>query len=446
MGQINQYNNRTAYDADTSRLATKSAVSQISNESAIIYDGVNAIAPKSSADVGDLVVFDKTTTTVKVVKAATVNKAQLPNNLTPIGVVYARRGKMAYMVALDDVPSVRWAASYEVALSGFDLSAGGSFVLQFASTQYTFTYTSGTMADVATQINATLVANGLNTTAKGGWTATASDNSVIMSSNSASAGWATIVAVSGVTITRTADDKNYQTTLTGLLIDGSTEYVRRNNRVNSYEAGCNLAKFLQYYSAKGTTPTSNIPVGSSTIVNQTSFEESEFCTDLRAKYNTYDAYLYGEHLLQYPASYGAILRDGKTNTAKIGALQFTDIRSATSPCYPAAATALSFGVTAEGYTTGFEAGAWWLPSVEEMFLLMRDRAYSSATLAADPVNTTLVRMAKATCYGYGLLLWTSCEYSSDRAFICTGGNGSVYVFSKCDTYSVRPVSAFQMTV
>lgn len=445
MTQVNKYATRAAYDADTSRLKTKSAVSQIANESAIIYDGVNTIAPKSSADIGDLVVFDKTTTTVKVVKAATVNKEQLPDNLTPIGVVYARRGKMAYMVALDNTPSVRWAATYEVALSGFDLTNGGTFTLRINTTETMFTYTAGaTLADIAANIAANLP--NYNNADYGGWTATASDNAIIMTSNTYSAAYATITAVSGVTITRTADDKNYQTTLTGLLIDGSTDIVRRNNHVNSYSAGCNLAKFLQYYSANAGMPTSNIPVGSSTIVNQTSFEESEFCADLRAKYNTYADYLYGEHLLQYPASYGAILRDGKTNTAKIGALRFTDIRSVASPCYPAAATALSFGVTAEGYTTGFEAGAWWLPSVEEIFLLMRDRAYSSATLAADPVNTTLVRMSKATCYGNGYFTWTSCEYDLFSAFIFHGSYGFVVSIGKYNAFSVRPVSAFQMTV
>lgn len=440
MAQINKYTNKAAYTADTDRLATKSAVSFITDDNLSIFDGVNIVVEKQSASEGDLVVFDKSESRVRVVKAATVNKAQLPANLVPVGVVYARRGKKTYMVALDNATSKRWAATYEVALSGFDLANGGTFTLRINTTETTFTYAAGaTLADIAANIAANLPH--YNAAGYGGWTASASDNAVIMSSNTYSAAMATIAAVSGVAITRTSDDRNYQTSLTDLLIEGSVEYVRRNNRVNSNVAGCNRAKFIEYEATNGTTPAANVAVGSATIVNRASFNDSEYCADLRAAYTTYEAYLLGEHELQYPASYGAGVRDGKTNTAKIGTLRFTDIRSSSSPCYPAAAEALAFGVTAEGYTTGFEAGAWWLPSVDEIFLLMRDRAFSSATLAGDPVNTTLVRMAKSTCYGNGSYPWTSCEYNFSNAFFYYG-NGGVNVGTKDITATVRPVSAF----
>ena len=98
-------------------------------------------------------------------------------------------------------------------------------------------------------------------------------------------------------------------------------------------------------------------------------------------------------------------------------------------------------VTVEGATTGLEAGAWWLPSVDEVYLLMHDRVLTSADRESDPVNRTLSRLGKTTCYGSGYYPWTSCEYSSSNAFFYNGGTGYVSSSNKYNTYAVRPVSA-----
>ena len=74
-----------------------------------------------------------------------------------------------------------------------------------------------------------------------------------------------------------------------------------------------------------------------------------------------------------------------------------------NPCYPAAAAALEYGVAVEGATTGLEAGGWWLPSVEEVYLLMHDRVLTADDVERDPVNRTLARLGKTTCYGSGVL-------------------------------------------
>ena len=224
-----------------------------------------------------------------------------------------------------------------------------------------------------------------------------------------------------------------------MLIEGSTEYVRRNNGVNSSFAGCNPEKFLQYYSANG-SDTTGIKPGSSTIIRESAFTE-EANPELVAAYPTYRDYLFGEHLLQYPAAYGALLRDGKANTHLIGGLRFVDIHGESVPRYPAAAAALDYGVTVEGATTGLEAGAWWLPSVDEVYLLMHDRVLTSADRESDPVNRTLSRLGKTTCYGSGYYPWTSCEYNSYGAFVYGGSTGGVNSNFKYGTFAVRPVSA-----
>jgi len=260
-----------------------------------------------------------------------------------------------------------------------------------------------------------------------------------MGSNTYNASRAAIAVVGGCQIARTPEDINYQTTLTGVLIEGSTEYVRRNNGVNSSFAGCNPEKFLQYYSANG-SDTTGIKPGSSTIIRESAFTE-EANPELVAAYPTYRDYLFGEHLLQYPAAYGALLRDGKANTHLIGGLRFVDIHGESVPRYPAAAAALDYGVTVEGATTGLEAGAWWLPSVDEVYLLMHDRVLTSADRESDPVNRTLSRLGKTTCYGSGYYPWTSCEYNSYGAFVYGGSTGGVNSNFKYGTFAVRPVSA-----
>ena len=447
MAQVNKYADRAAYTADTKRLSTKSAVSFIENETTTIYDGVNIVVGKSAAAIGDLAVFDKTDGAIKYIKSATIVKAQIPANLVPLAVVYARRGEQLLIVSLENASgSIRWAHTYEVALSGFNLDAGGTIVLKLGSgssaAEVSITYAAGAiLADVASAINATLKGGTPNysSVGYGGWEVAAEDNFVVMASNTYSATWAVIDVVSGCQITKTPEDANYQTTLTGVLIDGSAEYVRRENGVNTSLAGCNPEKFLQYYSANGTN-TTGIKPGSSTIIRESAFTE-EVNPELVVAYPTYRDYLLGEHMLQYPAAYGALLRDGKANTTKIGSLLFVDIRGESVPCYPAAAAALDYGIAVDDATTGLEAGAWWLPSVDEVYLLMHDRVLASADRESDPVNRTLSRLGKTTCYGSGYTVWTSCEYSSNNAFFFNGVTGSVLSSSKYATFAVRPVSA-----
>ena len=440
MSQINKYADKAAYESDTARLKTLSSESYIENDGELVYDGVNTVVRKSAAGVGDLVVFDKTDEVLKFIKGATLVADKMPAELVPAGVVYGRHGDKVRIVSLENATyngstSIRWAAPYEVALSGFDLAAGGTFTLRINSTDYPFTYSAGaTLESIAAQINA-------NTTISStyGWAATVdSDERIIMSSNTFSPVYATIEVVGGCTITRPAEDVNYQTALTGVLIESASENIRRRNNVNSSFAGCNPEIFLQYYSANGSTAT-NTQSGSSTIIRRSVFTKADNPV-LVALYPTYEDYLFGEHLLQFPSAYGALLRDGRDNTRLIGTMRFIDIYGNSSPCYPAAAAALDYGVTVEGTITGLEDGAWWLPSANEIYLLMHDRALTAADKESDPVNRTLSRLGNTTCYGAGYYPWTSCECSGNNVFIYSGYTGNVGSAYKAYAYSTRPVS------
>ena len=441
MSQINKYADKAAYEADAARLKTLSSESYIENDGVLIYDGVNTVIRKSAAGVGDLVVFDKTDSTLKFIKGDTLVTEKIPPQLIPVAVVYARQGERVLIVSLENatVGSQRWAYSYEVALSGFDLAAGGTAVLSFGQGIYAMelpiTYAAGaSLADIAAQINA-------NATVKStyGWTASVDEATarIIVSSNTWHPDFAIIKVVSGCQITRPPEDVNYQTTLTGVLIEGATDPVRRKNGVDASLAGCNPEEFLRYYSANGSEKPGQQP-GSGEIIRESAFTE-EANPALVAAYPTYRDYLFGEHLLQYPAAYGALLRDGKTDTHLIGRLTFEDIYGKTQYRYPAAAAALDFGITVEGMTTGLEAGAWWLPSSEEVYLLMHDRVRFVADVEKDPVNRTLLRLKATMCYGYNYHVHTSCEQALGGIFIYSGGAGTVGYTGKCFKFSARPV-------
>mgnify|MGYP000441140676 CR=1 FL=1 len=442
MSQVNKYADKAGYTADKNRKDTQSAVSYVEDDGVLLYDGVNTVIRKSAAGVGDLVVFDKTDSTLKFIKGDTLVTEKIPPQLIPAGVVYGGHGDKVRIVALENAlykgnGRARWAYEYEVKLSEFKLSTGGSFTLNINNTDYPFVYSAGaTLESIAAQINA-------NSTIKNtyGWTAKAADSlsAIVMSCDS----WSGIdkykkIEASGCTLTHRVVDVDYQTTSTGLLIPGLREYVRRKNGVDIDRSGCNYELFLEYYTANGSIST-NVEPGSSDIICESVFTEADNPA-LVAAYPTYRDYLFGEHMMQYPSAYGAMLRCGKENTELIGRLSFIDIYAHEQARYPAAAAALDYGVTVEGTTTGLEAGAWWLPSVDEVYLLMRDRALTAADAEHDLVNRTLLRAGKMPFYASGFFPFTSCESTYSAAFAYGGTSGTVVSSPKYSPYHVRPVT------
>lgn len=100
MSQVNKYADKAGYTADKNRKDTQSAVSYVEDDGVLIYDGVNTVIRKSAAGVGDLVVFDKTDSTLKFIKGDTLVTEKIPPQLIPVAVVYARQGERVLIVSL----------------------------------------------------------------------------------------------------------------------------------------------------------------------------------------------------------------------------------------------------------------------------------------------------------------------------------------------------------
>ena len=436
--QVNSYTDRAAMAADQQRLGTKSSVSFIQDSSAALHGGVNCVIyDKNCAGEGDLVCHDADAGLPCFVKAATLVKAQLPANLTPVGVVYARNGEKVLVVSLSNAgASAKWAHSYEVAIGQIDTSAAGSISVtvkaagSYGQDTVTAPYEAGaTLETIAAALTSAFDA--LENQHTKCWTAEADGERIILSHNY----WSKceVESVSGAAVLVT-DETDWQNSFA--LITANQE-VRRENGENSNFAGCNFPRFLDYYSANGTSPTSAVGLRSLTIVNRTAFEGSEYCSALREAYPDYESYLRGEHMLRFPGSCPPLLVDGEETTSLLAAKKGTAVRGADEPLFPAALRASQFDAGAEG----FGAGMWHLPSVEEIVLLMQHRRFNAADEAPDPVNDTLKEMGKTTLYANGVWAWTCCEHFVLTAFYNNGSSGSVHAVNKYNTNGVRPVSA-----
>lgn len=437
--QVNNYATKAAYDADNTRSATASAVSRIVEGSRAVFDGVNVVfEDKNLAGVGDLVCKDVNANKRVFVKAGTIIRSVFPENLHPYAEVYGRRGDKVLITAIENLGSYRWGHPFEVALNNINPEIAGTLAIVVhnngaVTEEVDVEWEAGTtLAAIAASISTQFTT--LTDADDKAWVAAAVGTQIILAHNYHLRD--TVDSVTGTGggsgVAFVEDTHNWQVEYAYL---SAAEQVRRNNGVDSYFAGGNKKRFVDYYKTNGSTPDANVPLGSSTIVNQTSFENSEYCAALRAKYADYASYLIGEHFIKYPSAFGAMLRDGKETTALLAALKGTDVRGANEPRFPAADAAFNYSRSEDPDLE------WWLPSVEEITILMADRRLNSSDTMEDPFNDTAVAMGFATAYGNGYYPWTCCEYNSNTAFVFYGSYGDVGSDGKANTGTVRPVSA-----
>lgn len=437
--QVNNYATKADYNADNTRSKTASAVSKIVEGSVAVFDGVNVVFDnKNLAGVGDLVCKDVNANKRVFVKAGTILRSVFPSNLKPYAEVYGRRGAKVLITAIENLGSYRWGHPFEVALNNINPEIGGTLAIVVHNNgalteEVDVEWEAGTtLAAIATSISNQFTT--LTDADDKAWVAAAVGTQIILAHNYHLRD--TVDTVTGTGggsgVTFVEDDHNWQVEYAYL---SAAEQVRRKNGVDSYFAGGNPKKLVDYYKTNGSTPDSNIPLGSSTIVNKTAFDESAYCADLRATYPDYTSYLIDEHFIEEPSAFGAMLRDGAETTALLASFRGTTVRGANEPRFPAADAAFNYSREEDPDLK------WHLPTVEEIVILMKDRRLNSADTDPDPFNDTAVEMGFATAYGSGYYPWTCCEYYSYYAFVFNGSTGSVYSTNKYIPFTVRPVSA-----
>lgn len=441
MKNINHYANIAAYNADTNRPTNESVGSSINDGTGIIIAGRNILVDKAGAGVGDILVFDKTTSLKKFIKFGTYHAASLPASIVTIGVVYKKDENKVYIAAKSNATSAIWAQGYKVKLTGFDFDTGGTFTITVNSTTTAeIVYSIGSnLATVVTAINAAINAGADNTALKH-WTVATAGNYITLEHNRYTPVIVTVsVTDAAAKVTATIlTPVDYQTTISGLqtAYSGAT----RNDGGVSW-VGANFEKFYQYYYTSGGDTATNQAVGTGDPIRYSRYNS----TDNPAIVSFYGAGEAGyanyirAKMVRAPYAKNAMLsRNGQALTTALAAVTFVDADGTTKPVYPAAHNARNTTIgTVAGFTTGLEAGAWWLPSFVEMYDLIRDRQLNGL----DRVNLSLTAIGGTTILP-STTYWTSTEPSTYGAWRYYGTGGGLYLNSKDYSNSVRPVTAF----
>ena len=441
MKNINYYANIAAYNADANRPTTESVASSVNDGTGVIIAGKNILVDKAGAGVGDILVFDKTTSLKKFIKYGTYHAASLPASIVTIGVVYKKDESKVYIVAKSNATPDIWAQGYKVKLTGFDFDTGGTFTITVNSTTTAeIVYSIGSnLATVVAAINAAINAGADNTALKH-WTVATAGSYITLEHNRHTPVIATVsVTDAAAKVTATIlTPVDYQTTLSGLqtAYSGAT----RNDGGVSW-AGGNFEKFYQYYYASGGDTATNQAVGTGDPVRYSRYNSTDnpaIVAFYGAGEAGYANYIRAK-MVRAPYAKNAMLsRNGQSLTASLAAVTFIDADGTTKPVYPAAHNARNTTIgTVAGFTTGLEAGAWWLSSFAEMNELISVRQLNGQ----DRVNLSLTAIGGTTILP-STSYWTATEASSISAWSYNGFNGTLYFNGKLNSNVVRPVTAF----
>lgn len=430
MKNIKNYANLDAYTADTNRPTDQNTVSLIKSINVIIRKGVNVVVDTRFSAVGDTIVYDNVDMKMRVVKLGTL-VLPLDSRYIIAGTVGDRNEKYIFAVANQYLPSAPWGAPWKVKLSGFSFAAAGNFTLTINSTSTdSIAYTTDdTLTTLAQKMQDAIRA--IMTVAT--WTVTAYANYIVVEQNSYTPN-VTSFTCSDAGITANILTGNYQTSTSGLLKNNTNVY-RIDGSVSSW-AGCIYEQFYSRYSANGNDTTNG------GLLDPGVIRESRFnATDNPVLYNYYGTYrkYIAAKMLRYPYSRGVVVdNDGKANTKALSAVMFADHDGASKPAHPAAYACANYGIAG---AIGLEAGDWWLPSFQRLYLIMRNVTEGLPGFPLDPLNAGIAA-AGGTKIHVNHYPWSSSEYGGSTAFNCHGPNGNMSANSKYYAANVRPVSAF----
>ena len=167
------------------------------------------------------------------------------------------------------------------------------------------------------------------------------------------------------------------------------------------------------------------------------YYDGELGDGLRENYATYQEYLDATMTLPFEMNRGIMqYRDGRKNTELLIAKRLLKRGEEVCP-YTAALKASQYDSGMDGY----RAGDYWLPSMHELAILMRD--ITTGTTKGDDVINTQLKKAGLGAINSASYRWASSRCNTNNAWDCyghgiTGYNG---FYSGC---GVAPVSAFKI--
>lgn len=412
---IKQFSTPAAYAA-AGMPTSESRIAQIAENNEVKVDGVNVVVPIPGD--GDAVFIDASGIE-RFIRFNTINKNLIDASWTHVGYAFGLRGRR-YRVLDKNFPTAtyQWLGCWQFAITAISATTI-KFWLKMKGDYATFipievTLTSAEInATSAAEINAALDAAG-NTGnigyANHGYWAYLDDDKIIVQCDF------------------DGDYRQYQCSDSTHALVGCTmalsvwgdmpasASILRKNGVVVYNAGLNFAKLYSYYSVSGVTPTANVDVRSSDIVNKISFETSEYCAALRAAYGNYRAYIDQVMLMRPQPNYGAkALIDAQEMTRRYANETFTKKDGSDGWKFPALHSAANVG-----YGSGkFAAGKWHLSDAfDEGEEYLKDEVLAKMQEAQTRMGTTVITNS--------VTRWFARRRNAYFAWIFNGTNGYLY--------------------
>jgi hypothetical protein len=434
---LKEYKTANDYLADSNDLLAESKISHIVEGNVINVDGKNVLV--DIPVVGDIIVADASNIVHFIAHDTfkawdSTNQVGFPTTWKTIGVIGNQFGANKYHALWKSNAGKKWSTVYRWKVTGFaSLTSVASVKVQGGVEIGSLSDLDGTAATLIAKYNAlsaAAVSGGTTTVQSHMYAGTDGSVYLIWSNYNANpSGW----AMTGVTLTAN----------TGTEINALGSLIRMKG-LSTYWGGCNRARFYEYYSANGTTPTANVALSSTDVVNKNAFETSQYCQLLRETYGDYNTYLDAE-MIRYPYTKGILSpdwRDGRANTDALKNVKYQDVNGVAQTMYLAADYANAAGIAG---VSGFEPGDFFMPSIYEMVPVWNKLTYGLSGITRR--NSDVVNRSLAAIGGSGVSVttycWSSSRHSATGAWYydTVGCVGNYFFYSG---FSVVPFCAFEL--
>ncbi len=354
------------------------------------------------------------------------------NSLDAVGVVYNVQGNLVRIVGGSYTTGKQWSCVADYEITAIPAASGDYAVTLNGVAQDNFNYTkdTGTIEEFTTQLNAWLEAQAAGTKAKKWEAYTRSGHSYLQMKTYDE--YESTVTIASTTLVKLIGSE--------LAPYTSSTTLNAVKQAFPYNGMCrDRVEELAYNNANADGNPSGVMNGTTQLFEtfpcSYAYYAGEKGTGLRAHFATYEAYLDACMCRLFELNKGTMqFRDGKMMTDLLKAKTVLKAGVET-PAYSAADWAVKYSTGVEG----FGAGKFWLPSMFELALLMRN----IKTDYTDPVNVALAKKTGWSQISPGSSRWSvSCCCSIHVwSYDYRGFSYNDYFFG---SYAVSAVSAFTL--
>lgn len=343
------------------------------------------------------------------------------------GVVFYVRGRNGLLTP-GDIGSYKWSdvADFEITKIP-DASGTLAVTLQgVAVGNFEYTRTDGTMEEFVSQLNTWLATNAAK------WEAYMYNGKAYLQLSDYTA-YSSINTITGCTLVKLVGSE-----LASRTASSNSNHVRQFT-VHNGMCRQRLEEFVTNNTGEICNPTTRMNGTTQlfeTLPVSKTYYDGELGDGLRENYATYQDYLDATMTLPFEMNRGIMqYRDGNKNTELLVAKRLLKRGEEICP-YTAALKASQFDSGIDGY----RAGDYWLPSMHERAILMRD--ITTGTTKEDNVINAQLKKAGLGAINSILDGWSSSLCNTDRAWYygSYGISNNYYFFSEC---TATPVSDFR---